>query len=62
MRWEYPHGTVTHYVGAFGAERVVREEDDDGTVSHYEGEQDAERMVRIDTPGRQRDLLRGRKG
>ena len=39
-------GTVHHYKGEEGAERVVRNEEPDGRVAHFEGERGAERMVR----------------
>ena len=43
-------GTVLHYEGDIGAERMVRAEHPDGPVQHFEGERGAERMVRVQYP------------
>ena len=44
-------GTVFHYEGEEGAERMVRVKVPGGLVMHYEGEQGAERVVRCEVSG-----------
>ena len=55
-------GTVHHYKGEEGAERVVRNEEPDGRVAHFEGERGAERVVRVETPDGGVDHYEGEGG
>ena len=56
-------GTVRHYKGEEGAERLVRSEEPDGKVGHFEGERGAERVVRVDgLPGGEVQHYEGEKG
>ena len=48
MRKLSPDGTVSHYEGEEGAERMVRKLFPDGTVFHYEGEKGVEWMVSME--------------
>ena len=45
MRGEYPDGSISHFEGERGKERLVRARFDEG-VFHYEGEKGKERQVR----------------
>ena len=46
---ELPNGTVRHYDGERGAERLMRVElTTDGTVRHFDGERGSEHLVRVE--------------
>ena len=56
-------GTVRHYKGEEGAERLVRSEEPDGKVGHFEGERGAERVVCVDgLPGGEVRHYEGERG
>ncbi|EOD33565.1 hypothetical protein EMIHUDRAFT_313970 [Emiliania huxleyi CCMP1516] len=55
-------GTVQHYEGERGAERVVRMESADGEVAFYEGERGAERMVRMESANGNVQYYEGERG
>ena len=48
VRAEFPDGSVQHFEGEQGAERIGARGVSRGNVQHYEGERDGERMVRVD--------------
>lgn len=50
VRWEWSAGTVMHYAGDDGAERMVRREWPGGMMEHYEGGRGAEHRVRTERP------------
>ena len=61
-RRELPDGTVEHYEGERGVERLVDIEYPDGHVAYYEGEKDAERLVDIEYPDGQLEHYEGERG
>lgn len=47
LRRECHLGSVHHFEGKKGTERIVRCEEPDGTVFHFEGEKGTERSVKV---------------
>ena len=62
MRVDRSDGTVLHYEGERGAERIVRAVLPDGNVAHFEGEKGAERLLRAVLPDGMVHHYEGEKG